>query len=62
MQRHEDELMAQKLQLEHERELLKLEREKFQNERAALALQAKEDADYAKYYEKKVNFSTLSVI
>ena len=45
--------MAKLLQQEAELELMKLEKEKEKNERLAFELQAKEDLDSAKYYEKK---------
>eukprot|EP01084_Bolivina_argentea_P275148 469157_1 len=50
---HDDELIATRLQLEHEKELLRLEREKIENERAAMLLQAKHEAENMKYLHMK---------
>eukprot|EP01084_Bolivina_argentea_P246627 412713_1 len=48
-----DELMAQRLQFEYEKEMLALEKEKIANERAAMALHALEQQENAHYFQYK---------
>eukprot|EP01083_Nonionella_stella_P196950 724376_1 len=53
-QKHdEDAQLAKKLQEEHEKEVLKFEQQKAENEVAALQIQSKLDLEYAQYFEEK---------